>query len=54
MLRVGRGKLTLDEFRAAILSKDCTNADFAVPPEGLCLMQVMYPAGTFNDGTLAG
>lgn len=53
MLRVGRGKLTLEGFRAAIESKDCTNADFAVPPEGLCLMKVMYPDGTFNSETLA-
>lgn len=43
MLRVGRGHLSLDEFRAVIESKDCTKADFAVPAQGLCLMQVMYP-----------
>ncbi|AWO02145.1 tRNA pseudouridine(38-40) synthase TruA [Chitinophaga alhagiae] len=47
MLRVGRGKLTLEEFRAVIESKDCTQADFAVPPQGLCLMQVKYPEGTY-------
>lgn len=47
MLRVGRGKLTLTEFRAVIESKDCTQADFAVPPQGLCLMQVKYPEGTY-------
>ncbi|WP_343699825.1 tRNA pseudouridine(38-40) synthase TruA [Chitinophaga sp.] len=47
MLRVGRGKLTLAEFRAVIESKDCRQADFAVPPQGLCLMQVKYPEGTF-------
>ncbi len=45
MLRVGRGKLTLEEFRGVIESRDCTRADFAVPPEGLCLMQVEYPEG---------
>ncbi|MBV8254119.1 MAG: tRNA pseudouridine(38-40) synthase TruA [Chitinophaga sp.] len=45
MLRVGRGKLTMDEFRAAIESKDCTNADFAVPGHGLFLMKVRYPEG---------
>lgn len=47
MLRVGRGKLTLEEFRTVIESRDCTQADFAVPPQGLCLMQVKYPAGTY-------
>lgn len=45
MLRVGRGKLTIPEFRAAIESRDCTRADFAVPPQGLFLMEVRYPAG---------
>ncbi|MCW3461805.1 tRNA pseudouridine(38-40) synthase TruA [Chitinophaga nivalis] len=43
MLRVGRGKLSLEAFRAAIESRDCTNADFAVPPQGLFLMKVRYP-----------
>lgn len=45
MLRVGRGKLSLEEFRAAIESRDCTKADFAVPPQGLFLMKVSYPEG---------
>lgn len=45
MLRVGRGKLTLQEFRDAIESRDCTRADFAVPPQGLFLVKVAYPEG---------
>ncbi|WP_143310619.1 tRNA pseudouridine(38-40) synthase TruA [Chitinophaga vietnamensis] len=45
MLRVGRGKLTMDQFREAIESRDCTKADFAVPPQGLFLMKVSYPEG---------
>ncbi|RAJ04321.1 tRNA pseudouridine38-40 synthase [Chitinophaga skermanii] len=44
MLRVGRGRLTLEQFEEVILSRDCSNADFAVPPQGLCLMEVAYPA----------
>ncbi|MGX5818773.1 tRNA pseudouridine(38-40) synthase TruA [Chitinophaga lutea] len=48
MLRVGRGKLSMADFRAAIESRDCTNADFAVPGEGLCLMRVMYPEGVME------
>ena len=48
MLRVGRGKLTLDGFRAAIESRDCTKADFAVPPQGLFLMKVEYPDGLLD------
>lgn len=45
MLRVGRGKLSMDQFKQAIESLDCTNADFAVPPQGLFLMKVRYPDG---------
>lgn len=45
MLRVGRGKLTMDGFRQAIESRNCVNADFAVPPQGLSLMKVAYPEG---------
>lgn len=45
MLRVGRGKLTIQEFREAIESRDCTRADFAVPPQGLFLVKVTYPEG---------
>jgi tRNA pseudouridine38-40 synthase len=45
MLRVGRGKLTITQFREAIESRDCTRADFAVPPQGLFLMNVRYPEG---------
>ena len=45
MLRVGRGKLSLQEFRDAIESRDCTRADFAVPPQGLFLVKVSYPEG---------
>jgi tRNA pseudouridine38-40 synthase len=45
MLRVGRGKLSMQGFREAIESRNCVNADFAVPPQGLFLMKVGYPEG---------
>lgn len=51
MLRVGRGKLSMDQFREAIESKDCTKADFAVPPQGLFLMNVQYPEGLLTPIT---
>ncbi|NLU96450.1 tRNA pseudouridine(38-40) synthase TruA [Chitinophaga sp. Ak27] len=51
MLRVGRGKLSMDQFREAIESKDCTKADFAVPPQGLFLMNVKYPEGLLTPIT---
>lgn len=43
MLKVGRGKLSLDEFKSIIVAKDCTMASFAVPAHGLFLKSVAYP-----------
>lgn len=42
MLQVGRGKLSIDEFRAVISAKDCTRASFAVPAHGLFLAGVEF------------
>jgi len=42
MLRVGTGKITLDQFEDIIKNRDCTKADFSVPPHGLFLMKVAY------------
>lgn len=42
MLRVGTGKLSLDDFAAIIEARDCTRADFSVPAHGLTLLQVKY------------
>ena len=42
MLRVGNGKITLKEFDNIIKCKDCTLADFSVPPHGLFLVKVVY------------
>jgi tRNA pseudouridine38-40 synthase len=43
MLKVGRGKLTLEEFRQIIEQKDNTKAHFDVPGHGLFLQEVVYP-----------
>jgi tRNA pseudouridine38-40 synthase len=43
MLKIGREKVSLDEFRMIIEAKDCTKASFAVPAHGLYLMRVNYP-----------
>lgn len=48
MLKVGRGKISLDAFRAVIEARDCTLADFAVPAHGLFLERVNYPEGYFG------
>jgi tRNA pseudouridine38-40 synthase len=53
MLRVGRGRLSLDEFREVIESRDCTRADFAVPPQGLFLVKVDYPEGLLKRAVSA-
>ncbi len=42
MLRVGTGKITLAEFEDIIKNKDCTKADFSVPPQALFLTKVGY------------
>jgi len=48
MLRVGRGKISLNELRDIIEAKDCTKASFAVPPHGLFLISVNYPVSYFS------
>ena len=45
MLQVGRGKLSIEDFRKIIIAKDCTRADFSVPAQGLFLYRVEYPGG---------
>jgi tRNA pseudouridine38-40 synthase len=45
MLQAGRNKITIDEFRSIIESRDCTKASFSVPGKGLFLMRVNYPEG---------
>ncbi|MEO9144662.1 MAG: tRNA pseudouridine(38-40) synthase TruA [Ginsengibacter sp.] len=42
MLRVGTGKILVEEFDSIIKSKDCTKVDFSVPPHGLFLIKVNY------------
>jgi len=42
MLLVGKKKITLEEFKTVIESKDCTNADFSVSSDGLFLHEVLF------------
>ncbi|MEO7961657.1 MAG: tRNA pseudouridine(38-40) synthase TruA [Ginsengibacter sp.] len=42
MLKAASGKILLNEFKEIIESKDCTRANFAVPPNGLFLRKVNY------------
>lgn len=52
MLRLGRGKGDLRGFRSIIEARDCTQADFSVPPHGLYLERVNYPEGYFRDSVI--
>ena len=42
MLLMGKQKINYDEFRMIIESKDCTKADFSMPPDGLFLHKVSF------------
>ena len=43
MLKVGRGKISIEEYENAIHSKDCTKVWFDAPAHGLFLKKVQYP-----------
>jgi tRNA pseudouridine38-40 synthase len=45
MLEIGKGKMTLDEFRQLLTAKDRSRAGAAAPAEGLYLSKVKYPEG---------
>ncbi len=47
MLRAGRGKITVPQFRDIIESKDCTKAVFSVPAQGLYLKKVNFDPQIF-------
>ena len=48
MLKVGREKMSLEEFHGVIRGKDCTRASFGVPAHGLFLVSVGYPIDYFS------
>jgi tRNA pseudouridine38-40 synthase len=43
MINIGSGKISLDDFRNIIESKDRSKAGFSVPAHGLYLVKVEYP-----------
>lgn len=43
MLKVGREKISLQQFQQIIQIQDCTKADFTAPSQGLFLTAVNYP-----------
>jgi tRNA pseudouridine38-40 synthase len=48
MLKIGRGKMTIAEFKNVIEEKDCSKASFAAPSQGLFLMSVNYQRNYFE------
>ncbi len=48
MLRVGRGRINVDDVRGIIEARDCTRAWFDTPPHGLFLMEVAFADGYFG------
>lgn len=48
-LKVARGKISLEEFKAIFDAKDCTKSDFSVPGKGLRLVEVSYPEHYFQQ-----
>jgi tRNA pseudouridine38-40 synthase len=48
LLDVGSCKISLEEFKGILNSKDRKKAGMNVPPEGLYLMSVKYPKKIFN------
>jgi tRNA pseudouridine38-40 synthase len=48
MLKAGRGKISLENFREIIQEKDCTKAFFAVPAHGLFLVSVNFTQEYFT------
>jgi len=48
MLKIGRDKISLEEFNNILISRDCTRASFAVPAQGLFLLSVHFPDKYFD------
>ena len=49
MLQLGKNKITLNDFKKIIESKDCRNAGALVPACGLYLTKVEYPPKYFSN-----
>ena len=48
MLKLAREKFSLQDFKNIIEAKNCTQADFSTPPQGLFLVKVIYPENYFQ------
>lgn len=50
LLEVGKGKITLDAFKAIVASKNRSDAGMSVPGHALYLVNIQYPETIFNNG----
>ncbi|HSB93979.1 MAG TPA: tRNA pseudouridine(38-40) synthase TruA [Flavitalea sp.] len=50
MLKVGTGRISLDQFMASLSSEQSPEVDFAVPGKGLTLERVEFPVTYFERG----
>ena len=48
LLDVGRGKITVEDFRSIIESADRSSAGSSAPPQGLFLADIVYPSKLFT------
>lgn len=48
MLRVGANRISIPDFKRIIENRDCSQVDFSVPPQGLFLINVLYPQSVSN------
>lgn len=49
LLDVGRGRLSVDDFRKIIEARDRSQASTSAPAEGLSLVEIEYPASVWLD-----
>lgn len=49
LMDIGRGRLSLEAFKALLREARPGAASFAPPPHGLCLMRVRYDDGLFDE-----
>ena len=49
LVDLGKGKITLEEFRQIIEAKDRSEAGLSVPPHGLYLTRIEYPEGSLKS-----
>ena len=50
LVDVGRGRYSVEQFRAIVASRDLSRSSAGAPAQGLFLSRVSYPAGIYLDG----